>query len=79
VEKEAYVCPLFSILVLVLELLSSLHCSCAKAAAFPTTSMDMVEAASPHYKVFYQNQRRKSVAIGRKMVVIVLSLPYYFG
>jgi histone deacetylase 1/2 len=32
-----------------------------------------------HYKVLYQNQRRKSVAIGRKMVVIVLSLPYYFG
>jgi hypothetical protein len=37
VEKEAFVCPLFSILVLVLELLSSLYCSCAKAAAFPTT------------------------------------------
>jgi hypothetical protein len=37
VEKEAFVCPLFSILVLVLELLSSLYCSCVKAAAFPTT------------------------------------------
>jgi hypothetical protein len=43
VEKEAFVCPLFSILVLVLELLSFLYCSCAKAAAFTTTVLPLGE------------------------------------